>query len=312
MRDSLQWVSRGVLLAVVIVFLSACSPAPAARSAPIASTEAPTGAPAASATPIAPTVTVAAATSTSVPSVEPATPEPTLSDIATATSVAAPASPPSATVVSATPTSEPTQVPTAPQVTVSTAPTPTSSAPIATSVSVFQIDPSQSQASFTLNEDLLGSPTVVQGLTSDVSGVISVTEGELNRTTIGAIQINARSLSTDDEFRNRSLRTLILQSDQDQYQYITFEPATVKGLPASVKPGDTVTFTVTGNLKIRDVRKPVAFDISVTRKSETELDGDAKATVKRTDFDLNIPNVPGVANVSDEVVLEFQFVAKHS
>jgi hypothetical protein len=37
--------------------------------------------------------------------------------------------------------------------------------------------------------------------------------------------------------------------------------------------------------------------------------GSAEATVLRSDFQLTIPNAPGVANVSDEVQLSLDFEA---
>ena len=226
-----------------------------------------------------------------------------------------------ASIATAAPATVPTTVPTVP-----TAP-PTTAPPIATIVTAttipsptpalvevqavaFQIDPTQSQATFTLNEELLGAPTTVQGATSEVSGVISITQSDLGKTEIGTIRINARDLRTDEEMRNRAIRTFILQSEQDQFQFITFEPAKIVGLPTSVKLGEAATFKVAGSLKIRDIAKPVTFDVTVTAKSDSELEGDATATVKRSDFDLNIPNVPGVANVSDEVAVEFKFIAK--
>ena len=236
---------------------------------------------------------------------------PTAVAVATAVPVAATAtsSPPTATVAAATATNEPTK----PAATATTVATPAATATTAAApviASAFQIDPAQSQASFTINEELFGSPTTVVGSTPDVSGVISVTMGDLSQTTIGPIRINARDLRTDEEMRNRAIRAFILQSSKDEYQYITFEPTAIEGLPADAKAGAAVTFKVTGNLKIRDIVKLATFEVTVTAKSEAELSGTAKTTVKRSDFELNIPSVPAVANVTDEVELAFTFVAK--
>jgi hypothetical protein len=53
----------------------------------------------------------------------------------------------------------------------------------------------------------------------------------------------------------------------------------------------------------------VSFALTVTPLSETELVGSATTTVLRRDFNLQIPDVPSVANVSDEVILQINFVA---
>ena len=69
-------------------------------------------------------------------------------------------------------------------------------------------------------------------------------------------------------------------------------------------------FTLSGDLEIRDVVQSVTFEMVVTAVSETELSGFGEAIVLRSDYDLQIPSVPGVANVSDEVRLEIDFVAE--
>jgi polyisoprenoid-binding protein YceI len=176
-------------------------------------------------------------------------------------------------------------------------------------VAVFQIDPSQSQAQFTLNEVLMGRPNTVKGSTSKVTGAISVTLDNPANTQIGTIQIDASDLHTDSGMRDRMIQRFILQAQQAQYQYIYFQPTAVQGMPAKLSTGDSVPIKITGNLKIRDVVKPVTFDTTVTMKSDTELDGSAKATVNRSDFNLKIPSVNTVADVTDQVALELQFVA---
>ena len=89
-------------------------------------------------------------------------------------------------------------------------------------------------------------------------------------TEVGPIQIDARDLQTDDSFRNRALRRQILQSTQDEFRFVTFEPTSIDGLPASVAVGESFDFQMSGELTIRDVTSPVTFDVSVTPTSENE------------------------------------------
>jgi polyisoprenoid-binding protein YceI len=174
---------------------------------------------------------------------------------------------------------------------------------------IYQIDSSRSEATFTLNEKLLGNPKTVVGTTSKVSGKISVSQDNPSNSQLGTIQIDASALQTDSDMRDRAIQRFILESSQAQYQYITFEPTAIEGLPAKVTVGEAIPLKITGNLKIRDVVKPVTFDATVTVPSEGEISGTAKATVTRSAFDLTIPSVPSVADVTDEVALELQFVA---
>lgn len=176
-------------------------------------------------------------------------------------------------------------------------------------VRTFILDPARSQARFMIDEMLMGSPKTVVGSTELVSGAVQVDMGNHSLTEISPIQIDARDLETDDNFRNRAMRRQILASQEDAYQYIVYTPTALDGLPATVTVGTPFEFSVTGDLKIRDITQPVIFAVTVTPVSETELQGSARATVQRAAFDLRIPSVPSVANVSEDVSLEFDFVA---
>jgi polyisoprenoid-binding protein YceI len=174
---------------------------------------------------------------------------------------------------------------------------------------VFVIDPAQTEARFIVDEVLFGSPNTVTGKTNEVSGEIEIILDTPPQATVREIQINARSLATDNRFRNRSLNRLILQSNRDEYQFIIFTPTAIEGLPAEANVGDTFTFEITGDLKIREIVQPTTFEVTVTADSDTQISGLAQAMVLRSDFDLSIPNVEGVADVTEEVRLELQFVA---
>lgn len=173
----------------------------------------------------------------------------------------------------------------------------------------FVLSPENSQVSFTLLEDLRGVRTTVVGTTNQVAGTISVDFANPQNSTVGPIEINLRTLATDNEFRNRAIRAEILESARDEYEFTTFTPTAINGLPERVSVGDTFTFTVTGDLPIRQITNSVTFDVTVTLVSETELTGSAEATVLRSAYDLQIPSVPGVANVTDDVLLQIRFAA---
>lgn len=241
---------------------------------------------------------------TSAPTAAPsATSAPTAAPDATDTAPAAATETPAATTQAAEPT-------VAAEATAASTTTAETMPAVGGQAAVFQIDPARSKASFTLGETLMGNPKTVVGTTSKVSGVISATFDQPANTQMGVIQIDASDLSTDSDMRNRSIQRFILQTTQPEFQYITFEPTAIEGLPSkAVAAGDSFSFKVTGNLKIRNVVKPVTFDTTVTATSATELEGNAKANVTRGAFELNIPNVQSVADVTDEVALELQFVA---
>lgn len=212
------------------------------------------------------------------------------------------------TEVAPTEATEPT---TAPEPTAETAPaTEVPAKPPAAAPIVYAIDSAASEVRFQLDEDLRGVRTTVVGVTNQVAGQLSVNLADLSQTQVGTIQINARALATDNNFRNRAIQNEIL--DTGSYEFITFTPTGIEGLPASAAVGETVAFTLVGDLTIRDVTLPATFNVEATVISETQLAGTATAVVNRADYGLNIPSVPNVANVEEEVELFINFTANAS
>ena len=172
---------------------------------------------------------------------------------------------------------------------------------------LFQIVPEQSQVRFTLSEVLRGNPNEVVGTSKQVAGEIAVTPNDLSAIKVGVIRIDARTLTTDDSRRNRMINNFIL--DTRTYEYITFTPTEIKGLQGAAEQGKPLKFQIAGDLTIRDVTRPVVFEISAKADSTTQLSGTATTTINRADYKLDIPSVPSVASVSEQVKLDIDFVA---
>ena len=166
-----------------------------------------------------------------------------------------------------------------------------------------------SEARFYINEVLLGNDKTVIGTTTQVTGDIQFDLANPASATVGTISVNARELSTDDNRRNNQIKNRILESTKDEFQFITFEPTTISGLPESVAIGDTLNVQMTGNLTIHGVTQEQIFEVAITVVSETELQGLGSTTILHQDYELSIPSVPMVARVEDEVKLEIAFTA---
>lgn len=175
---------------------------------------------------------------------------------------------------------------------------------------VFDIDADDSEVRFILDELLRGAPNTVTGRTDQIAGQIAVDFANPQNSQVGEIRISARSLATDNELRNRAIRSVILQSAEDRFEFINFVPTEVTGLPASMTMGEPFEFEITGDLTIRDITHPITFAVTVTADSETRIEGTATATVQRADYNLEIPSVPSVADVDEAVRLEIDFVAR--
>jgi polyisoprenoid-binding protein YceI len=172
---------------------------------------------------------------------------------------------------------------------------------------VFRISPAASEVRFELDEDLRGQRNTVVGTTNQIAGELSLDLSQPLAVQVGTIRVNARTLETDNGFRNRAIQNRILQTGL--FEFIDFTPTSIEGLPDRVESGDSVSFTMSGDLTLRDISRPVVFEVDVTLVSEDQLTGSAAAIVMREDFDLQIPSVPNVANVEDEVELYIEFVA---
>ncbi|MGD2077430.1 MAG: YceI family protein, partial [Chloroflexota bacterium] len=164
---------------------------------------------------------------------------------------------------------------------------------------VYEISQADSEVRFELDEDLRGQRQTVVGLTDQIAGEIAVDLADLSTAQVGVIQINARTLQTDNNFRNRAIQNEIL--DTGNYEFITFSPTSIEGLPASASIGEEVEFVLGGDLTIRDVTNPVQFIVRATAAAEDQLVGTATASVFREDYGLQNPSVPNVANVEEEV-----------
>lgn len=173
----------------------------------------------------------------------------------------------------------------------------------------FQILSQESEARFSIDEELIGQPTTVVGTTDQVAGELLVDLASPENTQVGTIRVNVRTLETDNEIRNRALRGQILQADDDANEFAEFVPTTLIGLPEQITWGRPFEFQIMGTLTLHGVTRETTFTASVTPLSETRLEGVAQTTVIYRDFNISIPQAPGVANVSNDVSLAIEFVA---
>lgn len=180
----------------------------------------------------------------------------------------------------------------------------------------YTIVPGESTARFELEEDLRsaltgwsqGARITVVGTTDQVVGELALNLANLAATEIGEIRMNARTLKTDEFFRTRAIQNQILLTDE--YEFITFMPASVDGLPDSAEVGESVTFNITGDLTIRDITLTQTFVVTATVVSNTQIEGSASTVIDRESYGLTIPNVANVTFVEEEVELYIDFIAR--
>lgn len=192
---------------------------------------------------------------------------------------------------------------------------PITSAPVAAATgsasaatgAVFRIDQNASTARFIIDEVLRGTPTTVVGTTNQVAGEIAANLNDIDAASVGPIRINARTLTTDAESRNRMLQNRILETEQ--HEFIVFTPKSVVGLPDTATVGQPITFKMVGDLNIRGTAREATFDVTLTPTAANRLEGTASTSIRYADWGVSIPQVPSVAGVAEQVGLHLDFVA---
>lgn len=174
---------------------------------------------------------------------------------------------------------------------------------------VYRISQDDSQVTYSLYELLNGADKTVIGTTNQVAGDVRLNLSNLSQTEVGAISINARTFATDESRRDNAVARFVLQSENAANEFITFQPTSISGLPESAAVGETLSFQIAGDLTIAGTTRSVTFDVTAALDSGNRLTRHAEATVQRSTFQLNIPDVPFVANVGEDVTLKLDFVA---
>ena len=163
----------------------------------------------------------------------------------------------------------------------------------------------QSTASFSINEVLLGNNKTVVGTSSDVQGNFSVDLNDLSSLQMQRLEVNAKDFTTDNRRRNASLHNRIL--DTEAYPSILFEFSSIEEI--AELEGGSVTALIKGLVTIKEVVREESFIVRLNKLSDSELQGSASTTILYENYGLNIPPVPMVASVEDEVILTIDFFA---
>lgn len=210
---------------------------------------------------------------------------------------------------------EPSTDLTTPELSVTTTTTPTASSTTGSSNettegSSFEIDQARSIARFEIDEVLNGNPTHVVGTTDQVVGQIRVDATDLSSIEFSEIIVNARTLDTGSERRDRAMRgPIVLDSGSEENELITLMVTSVEGLSGEAAVGESFEFTINGDLTIKGNTQPVTFDAMVTLVDDDTVEGSVTANITRDMFEIGIPSVASVADVTNEVLIGLEFVA---
>jgi polyisoprenoid-binding protein YceI len=143
------------------------------------------------------------------------------------------------------------------------------------------------------------------GKTKAVTGSITtVGPGQL-RGVVDRMTIDHTKLQSDPATRDRYLSTNTLNTAQ--YPTVEFRSTDQAG-PASYTPGQDVTFQLPGLLRVKDVEKPVTWNVTARLEGDSIV-GTADTVLNFDQFGLEKPRLARVLSIRDDVRLEADIVA---
>jgi polyisoprenoid-binding protein YceI len=184
----------------------------------------------------------------------------------------------------------------------------------------FVIDPAQTTASYIVAEEFFGGalgqlgiqPGLVNtiGRTQEVNGQLQL---DLSNPAApgasGQFTVDLRTLASDQPRRDNRIREANLESNR--FPLAEFTLTSLENTPASYTEGEEVAFTANGNLTIRDITRPVAFEVTARRQGNL-ITGVAVTQLKMTGFGFDPPNFANLFSVANDftVQVEFTFTAQ--
>lgn len=177
-------------------------------------------------------------------------------------------------------------------------------------IRTFQIIPAESQASYAVEEEFFNRPVnffTAVGATNQIEGQFQL---ELNNNQVQLLEnhfvVDLTTLASDDNRRDGRIRREWLESDL--YPLAEFTATSLANFPADVQEGQAVNFTLNGNMTIREVTNPMAFDVTATLVGN-RFTGTAVGNLLMRDYGFEPPSILGMLEVTDGVTVTVEFVA---
>ena len=207
-----------------------------------------------------------------------------------------------------TPTPSPTATPTpdtSPQQTPETVVTPPQ--PDAGMGGVVLEISSGSEARYRVREQLafLDFPNDAVGVTQDVEGKLVLGPDGAVSAEDSLIKVDLSTLQSDEDRRDNYVRNRTLATGQ--YPHTEFVPTTISGLEWPLPSTGEASFSITGDMTVRDVTKEVTWE-TTAQFSDGRITGTATTDFTFDDFDLSVPSVAVVLSVENNIRLEIDFV----
>jgi polyisoprenoid-binding protein YceI len=196
-----------------------------------------------------------------------------------------------------------------PSVSAQTQPAVSVAANTQTGVVIYKIVPAESQVSYEVAETFLNDNrfNLAIGVTKQITGEITADKTDPTKSSIGPITVDISQFTSDSNRRDSAIRSRWLESEK--FPQAVFTPTKIESLPSKYEEGKDYSFKVTGDLKVREVTKPVTFDVTAQLNGDV-LSGTAGTTILLSDFGVGPISIGGMLNTEDQAKLNLKFVAK--
>jgi polyisoprenoid-binding protein YceI len=179
---------------------------------------------------------------------------------------------------------------------------------------IYTIELSQSRVTATLTQEgfIARRYPTHRVEVKNFSGKIEVSERDKTRVAV-EVEAEAKSLTNADEgmteFERKEFHNVLNNSvlESDKFPKIKFVSASVSD---ARKSGEARSFTLNGDLTMRDATKRVSFPVTVTISND-QLRATGDAELKQSDFGIKpYSGKLGMIRIGDEVKINFAIVAK--
>ncbi|MDQ2786498.1 MAG: YceI family protein [Chloroflexota bacterium] len=174
----------------------------------------------------------------------------------------------------------------------------------------YAVNADQSQAKVTVNEKLAFLPSNSDAVLTTNAMQGQIVLGADGKPSDGSkIQVDLRTLKSDQTMRDNYIRQTTLQSDT--YPLAEFVITGADGLNGPMQNGQQTTFKLLGTMTIHGVTKPVTFDTAATMNGGT-LTGTATTAFTFEDFGMTPSNKANIVTVNDLITLQMTITATRS
>ncbi len=186
-------------------------------------------------------------------------------------------------------------------------PTPSSEDTGGGSAVLYRIDASQSEVRYEVGETFFQGNrfNLAIGRTQGIAGDVLVDFAQPSNSQIGEIVIDVSQFTSDENRRDNFIRRDGLQSSI--YPTARFVPTSIDGLPSEVAVGDQVSFTITGDLTVKETTLPVVWNVTLTLE-DGRLVGSASTEILMSDYGVGPIQIVSLVT-EDKVALFFDFIA---